>query len=73
MKNFKVEESTPILDIVENIPEAIGLFEKLGESVGECIMCKHLFEPLGKVADIYGMDRKRLIDSIKSLSGKKKA
>lgn len=55
-----------VLDVVSLYRKTEAVFEKYDELAGECICCQALFDPIKKVAELYGLDLERLLADLEN-------
>ncbi|MFH1114843.1 MAG: hypothetical protein V1792_13085 [Pseudomonadota bacterium] len=60
-----IDAGMTILDVVSRYQQTEAVFKQYDETVGECLWCRALFEPLNDVADKYGLDLNRLIADLR--------
>lgn len=50
-----------LLDVVAQRPCAVAVFRSCDRAAGVCLLCTHLFDSVGHVARLYGLDAGELL------------
>lgn len=62
-----ITKDMDILDIVDAHPQTEDVFRSYDAVVGECIMCKHLFETVEELTRIYSLNLDEMLEKLNSL------
>lgn len=66
---FITSEMT-ILDVVSSYRETEKVFKRYDEKAGVCLCCKALFEPLGDVAEKFGLALDQMLSDLEKAANK---
>ena len=67
-KDHKIHPEMTVLNIVSKYRETEAVFKNYDKKAGVCICCHALFEPLSKVAVIYGLNLEKLLEDLEDVS-----
>lgn len=65
-----ITKDMEILEIVDTHPVTEDVFRSYDEVTGVCVLCTHLFEKVGELAEMYGLDLDEMIERLDSSVGK---
>ncbi|WP_245819890.1 hypothetical protein [Dethiosulfatibacter aminovorans] len=65
-----ITKDMEILEIVDAYPVTEDVFRSYDEATGVCVLCTHLFENVGELAEIYGLDLDKMIERLDGAVGK---
>jgi hypothetical protein len=65
-----ISSDMTILDIVSSYRETEKVFKRYDEKAGICLCCNALFEPLGDVAEKFGLDLEQMLSDLEKAANK---